>query len=135
MNKTLKTALVLSLITIFYNIAEGIISVFFGLEDDTLALFGFGADSFVEVISGIGILHMIVRMKNSEVHQRDKFERTALKITGFSFYLLVLGLVVGSILNIVYEIKPETTLVGVIVSVSSIITMYYLMTRQDEGWK
>jgi divalent metal cation (Fe/Co/Zn/Cd) transporter len=130
MNKTLKTALVLSLITIFYNIAEGIISVFFGLEDDTLALFGFGADSFVEVISGIGILHMIVRMKNSEVHQRDKFERTALKITGFSFYLLVLGLVVGSILNIVYEIKPETTLVGVIVSVSSIITMYYLMTAK-----
>ncbi|MCW8848708.1 MAG: hypothetical protein OQJ81_01915 [Melioribacteraceae bacterium] len=95
MNKTLKIALILSFITIFYNIAEGVISVFFGLEDDTLALFGFGADSFVVVISGIGILHMILRMKNSKVHQRDKFERTALKITGFSFYLLVLGLIVG----------------------------------------
>jgi divalent metal cation (Fe/Co/Zn/Cd) transporter len=130
MNKTLRTALILSLITIFYNIAEGVISVFFGLEDDTLALFGFGADSFVEVISGIGILHMILRMKNSEVHQRDKFERTALKITGFSFYLLVFGLVVGSILNIIYNIKPETTFVGVIVSSISIITMYFLMTAK-----
>lgn len=130
MNKTLKIALILALITIFYNIAEGVISVFFGLEDDTLALFGFGADSFVEVISGIGILHMIIRMKNSEVHQRDKFERTALKITGFSFYLLVLGLVAGSILNIIYEVKPETTLIGVIVSAISIVTMYYLMNAK-----
>lgn len=130
MNKTLKIALILSIITIFYNIAEGIVSVFFGLEDETLALFGFGADSFVEVISGIGILHMILRMKSSEIHQRDKFERTALKVTGVSFYLLVLGLVVGSILNIVYDVKPETTLVGVIVSVISIITMYFLMTSK-----
>ena len=130
MNKTLKIALILSLITVFYNIVEGVISVFFGLEDDTLALFGFGADSFVEVISGIGILHMILRMKNSEVHQRDKFERTALKITGFSFYLLVVGLLAGSIINIVYDIKPETTLVGVIVSVISILTMYYLMNAK-----
>ena len=130
MNKALKIALILSLITIFYNVAEGVISIFFGLEDETLALFGFGADSFVEVISGIGILHMIFRMQNGEVHQRDKFERTALKITGFSFYILVVGLVAGSILNIIYEIKPETTFVGVIISAISIITMYYLMTAK-----
>lgn len=130
MSKALRTALILSLITIFYNIAEGIVSVFFGLEDDTLALFGFGADSFVEVISGIGILHMILRMKDSEVNQHDKFERTALKITGFSFYLLVLGLVAGSILNIINDIKPDTTFVGVIVPVISIITMYFLMNAK-----
>jgi divalent metal cation (Fe/Co/Zn/Cd) transporter len=135
LNKTLKIALILSFITIFYNVAEGVISVLFGLEDETLALFGFGADSFVEVISGIGILHMILRMKNDEVHQRDIFERTALKITGFSFYLLVIGLVVGSILNVVYDIKPETTIVGVIVSFISIITMYYLMTAKQRVGK
>jgi hypothetical protein len=49
----------LALITIFYNVAEGLVSVFFGLEDETVALFGFGLDSFVEVISGVGVWHMI----------------------------------------------------------------------------
>ncbi|MEK7852009.1 MAG: hypothetical protein AAB275_08995, partial [Deltaproteobacteria bacterium] len=53
----------LALITIFYNIGEGLVSVYFGLEDETIALFGFGIDSFVEVISGIGIWHMIRRFK------------------------------------------------------------------------
>lgn len=130
MKKSLNTALILSLITIFYNIAEGVISVYFGTEDETLALFGFGVDSFVEVISGIGILHMIIRMKRSNVNNRDGFERTALKITGFSFYLLTAGLVFGSVLNILNDIKPETTIVGIIVSVISIFTMYYLMNAK-----
>ena len=40
-----KLATILALITIFYNIIEGGVSVFFGLEDETLSLFGFGVDS------------------------------------------------------------------------------------------
>ena len=126
MKNLINKALVLAVITIVYNIVEGVISVYFGLEDETFALFGFGVDSFVEVISGIGILHMIIRMKRSNVNKRDGFERTALKITGFSFYLLTAGLVFGSVLNIINDVKPETTIVGIIVSVISIFTMYYL---------
>lgn len=130
MNKLLRTAFLLSIFTIIYNVAEGAVSIFFGMEDETLALFGFGVDSFVEVISGIGILHMVLRMKYSKVESRDKFEKTALRITGFSFYLLAAGLVIGSILNILQEIKPDTTIVGIIISTISISTMYFLMTAK-----
>ncbi len=127
MKNLLRTALILSIITVGYNIVEGIVSVSYGYSDETLALFGFGIDSFVEVVSGLGILHMVLRMKNSNVYERDKFEKTALRITGISFYILTAGLIIGSILNIVYNVKPETTLAGIIVSIISIFTMYYLM--------
>jgi len=120
-------ALILSIITILYNIAEGLFSIFFGLNYETLALFGFGLDSFVEVISGIGILHMIIRMKRNPVSERDEFERTALRITGFSFYLLGAGLILASLLLIINNVKPETTIVGIIISVISILTMYALL--------
>jgi len=50
-----KKAFLLSLFTIFYNIIEGVVSMFFGYSDETLALLGFGVDSFIEVISGAGI--------------------------------------------------------------------------------
>ena len=120
-------ALLLSVITILYNIAEGLISIFFGLNDETLALFGFGLDSFVEVISGIGILHMIIRMKRNPISQRDRFERTALKITGLSFYLLCAGLILASVLLIINDVKPDTTIVGIVISLISILTMYALL--------
>lgn len=126
-SRNLKIAFYLSLITIFYNLIEGLVSVYFGSADDTLALFGFGIDSFVEVISGLGIFHMILRMKKNPVEKRDSFERTALKITGISFYLLTTGLIIGSILNIAYKIQPETTFWGIVVSSISIITMYLLV--------
>ena len=91
---------------------------------------GFGVDSFVEVISGIGIAHMIFRMKYSKVQTQDTFEKTALTVTGTAFYLLTVGLILGSILNIIYDVKPETTIPGIIIAAISIGTMYWLMTSK-----
>lgn len=130
MNNLIQKAFTISLVTIFYNLAEGLISIYFGAGDETLALLGFGVDSFVEVISGVGIAHMIFRMKYSKVQDRDDFEKTALKITGTSFYILTAGLIIGSVLNIVNNSKPETTLPGIVISLISILTMFWLMTAK-----
>jgi divalent metal cation (Fe/Co/Zn/Cd) transporter len=122
-----KWAYALSLITIFYNLAEGIISVLFGMEDKTIALFGFGVDSFVEVISGLGIWHMVRRMMRNGNEDRDRFERRALKITGSAFYLLTAGLIVTSAAALYQGRKPETTFWGIIVSLVSILSMWLLI--------
>ena len=128
-NATLyKRASLLAVITILYNIAEGIISVSFGLEDETLALFGFGLDSFVEVISGVGIWHMIVRIRNSQSSASpDHFEQRALRITGSAFYLLTAGLVVVAAINLLQGHRPETTFWGIVISSVSIMTMWLLI--------
>ena len=117
----------LALFTIFYNIAEGIISTYIGFEDESLALFGFGSDSFIEVISGLGIAHMILRIKKNPDSKRDDFERTALRVTGFAFYLLTLGLVLTSIYNIWTGHKPLETFWGVVISLISILIMWILV--------
>ena len=82
-SKLWRAALWAALITIFYNIFEGIVSVIFGYSDETLSLFGFGLDSFVEVISGLGVFHMIIRInKNSITNYRVFF----LFINGWTHY-------------------------------------------------
>lgn len=125
-NKMLTIALWLAIITVFYNFIEGVVSIAIGLSDGTLCLFGFGLDSFVEVISGIGIWHMVMRIQKGE-EGRDSFEKTALRVTGFSFFLLTAGLVVSAGLNIFHHTHPSTTRWGIIVSVISIVTMLVLM--------
>jgi divalent metal cation (Fe/Co/Zn/Cd) transporter len=125
-----KQAYWLSLFTIFYNIIEGIVSMILGYEDETLTLFGFGADSFIEVMSGIGIAVMIFRIRQNPDSPKTKFETTALKITGTAFYLLSAGLFVGIIFNLINHRKPETTLWGVIISLMSILVMLWLMTAK-----
>lgn len=117
----------LSLITIFYNIVEGVVSVLFGLQDETIALFGFGLDSFVEVMSGIGIWHMIRRMRVNSTSNHDRFEQTALKITGTAFYILTAGLVLSAAITLLKGHKPETTLWGIIIASVSILFMWLLI--------
>ncbi|HEX3007811.1 MAG TPA: cation transporter [Bacteroidales bacterium] len=131
-----KRAYLLSLFTIFYNIIEGLVSMFLGYEDETLTLFGFGADSFIEVISGVGIAMMITRIRNNPHSSKSPFEVTALRITGTAFYLLSLGLLVGIVVNIIQGHKPETTFWGVVISVISILVMMWLMnTKKNVGRK
>lgn len=133
--KLYKKALYLSLFTIIYNVLEGIASMILGYEDETLTLFGFGADSFIEVISGIGITIMILRMRQNTESRKSAFEIQALKITGTAFYLLSVGLIVGIIFSILNNHKPETTIWGVIISLISIFVMVWLMLAKKNVGK
>lgn len=120
-------ALLLAIFTIVYNIAEGVFSTFFGANDETLTLFGFGIDSFVEVASGLGIAHMISRIRRAHTETRlDKFEKQALRITGVGFLVLTGGLVIGACLSIIFQQKPVSTLAGLIISLASILSMGFL---------
>ena len=130
-----KLAYRLSLFTIFYNIIEGLVSMILGYNDKTLTLFGFGADSFIEVMSGIGIAVMILRIKQNPDSPKSTFEIKALKITGTAFYLLSAGLLAGIVLNITNHHKPETTLWGVIISLISIVVMVWLMNAKRKTGK
>ena len=73
---------------------------------------------------------MIVRIKKNPGSSRDKFERTALRITGFAFFLLVIALLASSIYNIWVDHKPITTIYGVVISLISIVVMLILV-----AWK
>lgn len=130
-----KFAFGLALFTVIYNVAEGFICTYFGYKEESLTLFGFGVDSFIEVISGIGIAHMILRIQQNTSVNRDNFEKTALKITGYSFYLLVFGLIVTSINNLWTGHKPVTTFWGLIISLISIVVMWVLIVQKTRVGK
>lgn len=130
-----KTAYSLSLFTIFYNLAEGVVSMLLGYTDETLALFGFGVDSFIEVMSGIGIAVMIMRIRQNPKSSKSGFEIKALKITGTAFYLLSVGLLAGITVNVINHQKPETTFWGVVISLVSIAVMVWLMNAKKKVGK
>ena len=133
--KLYRGAFGLAIFTIIYNLIEGVASTYLGYEDESLTLFGFGADSFIELISGLGIAHMVLRIQKEPESNRDNFEKTALRITGFSFYSLVIGLILSGVYNIYTGHKPETTFWGVIISLISIAVMWALIIGKTKVGK
>ena len=131
-NKLYKQAYILSLFTIFYNLIEGVVSMILGYQDEALTLFGFGVDSFIEVMSGIGIAVMILRIKQNHNSSKSSLEIKALKITGTAFYLLSTGLLAGIVVSIINHQKPETTFWGVVISLISIAVMVWLMNAKKK---
>lgn len=120
----------LSVFTIVYNLLEGVVSVWFGLSDESLTLFGFGLDSFVESVSGLGILAMVLRIWNNPNQPRGPFEKTALQVTGSGFYVLAGILLVTAIYNLLTGHRPETTLWGAVISTISLSVMWALIVAK-----
>jgi len=119
-------AIGLAVFTVLYNLGEGFVSLYFGVQDEALTLAGFGVDSFIEVISGVGILAMIARLRRYGNAGRGRFEKLALQSTGTCFYLLVAGLLPGAVVSISEGRQPDTTVAGILVSVLSIAIMRVL---------
>lgn len=120
-------AMFFAVLTIIFNIAEGLVSIWFGVSDDMLTLSGFGVDSFIETISAIGVVVMITRIRNNPETDKSRFEVSALKLTGWCFYVLAVILAIGAIFNIVHGHKPESTTAGAIISLISIASMIGLI--------
>lgn len=120
-------ALWLAFFTVFYNLLEGLVSIYFGVSDEALTLFGFGVDSFIEVMSGAGIVVMVMRIRQNPDTSRTQFEMTALRVTGTAFYLLAVGLGATAIYNLFTAHKPTTTLPGLVISAISIAMMWALV--------
>jgi len=123
-------ALWLAFFTILYNLVEGSVATALGYAGESLALFGFGLDSFIELISGLGIVQMIWRLRRAPDSERGRPEKTALRITGTAFYLLVIGLVSTSLYHLFIGHRPETTLWGVVISSISIAIMGFLVWQK-----
>ena len=92
-----------------------------------MSLFGFGLDSFVEVVSGVGIWHMIHRVRQNGGEKPDQFEQRALRITGTAFIVLTAGLAITCLVDLYRGHKPESTFWGIIISILSIVSMWLLI--------
>lgn len=115
----------LAVFTIGYNLLEGLVSMGFGLADDSVALFGFGADSFIEVASALLVLWRLRHLDRLAATDLER-ERKATIGIGILFLLLATGTVFASLMQLLSRRHPETTVPGVAISLASLAFMFWL---------
>jgi divalent metal cation (Fe/Co/Zn/Cd) transporter len=123
----------LALFTIFYNLVEGLVSMGFGWADDSMALFGFGADSFIEVGSALLVLWRLRGEAGGCASERLRRERRAALGIGVLLALLALGTAAGAVVQLVLRHHPDTTLPGLLVSLASLGFMFWLWTSKKRA--
>ena len=115
----------LEIFTIGYNSLEGLIAVGVGIYAGSIALVGFGFDSFIEVISGATLLW---RLNTKRDHaDAERAERIALKIVGISFILLAAYVLFDSAKSLLQHEHPNESIPGIILAAASLVVMPLLV--------
>src|SRR5690242_5806087 len=107
--------------TIAWNTIEGLVAVIAGVFAGSIALVGFGIDSFIEVTSGAALLW---RMSvDADVQRRAPNERRALKIVGTCFLALAAYITYESATDLWSKKAPEHSVPGIVLACVSLVVM------------
>ncbi|MBP7618630.1 MAG: cation transporter [Geothrix sp.] len=99
----------------------------FGWADDSIALFGFGADSFIEVASALLVLWKLLD------HGNLARERKATLGIGRLFLALATGMAGGALLQLMARHHPPTTVPGLVISALSLACMVFLWRAKRQA--
>lgn len=133
----IRKAVYLSWFTIIYNLVEGVVSIFYGVSDESFALAGFGGDSLIEVGSAFLVLWRF-RGESAGGEKSISLEREKRATLGIGILFILLALTTGtaSSVQLIQQDHPETTLPGLIISALSLSFMFYLWSaKRDVGRK
>ena len=130
-----KKALLLSYFTVGYNVLEGIASIFAGLFAGSIALVGFGMDSFVESLSGCIMIWRFRKHGKITEEEEEKVELRAIKLIAYTFFILGSYVLYESIKKLYFHEIPNTSLLGIIIAIVSIIVMPVLFYMKYQTGK
>jgi cation diffusion facilitator family transporter len=110
--------------TVAWNVVEGVVAIGAGLLTGSVSLVGFGADSFIEVISAVALLWRLRKAgPNASAEERGDAERRALYLVAATFFLLAAYIAYEAAGALLSGEGPEDSTVGLVLSVVSLLVM------------
>jgi divalent metal cation (Fe/Co/Zn/Cd) transporter len=125
--RLLVRALRLEYVTVGWNLIEGVIAIAAALAAGSVALLGFGIDSFVESASGsVLIWRLLAERRATDEERIEHVERRAQKLVAASLALLAAYIAWDSVTSILAGDRPEPSLVGIALATVSLVVMWWL---------
>ena len=123
LKKTHKLGLLLSYITVGYNVVEGIVSVALGLLTGSIALVGFGFDSFIESLSGSVMVWRLSKHGKISEEEEEAVEAKAANLVGITFFILAAYILYESVTAFISPKPVEPSIFGIVLAVLSLLVM------------
>jgi divalent metal cation (Fe/Co/Zn/Cd) transporter len=123
----LARALRLEYLTVGWNVVEGVVAIAAALAAGSVALLGFGIDSFVESASGsVLIWRLLAERRATDEERIEHVERRAQRLVAASLVVLAVYIAWDSITSILAGERPQPSLVGIVLAAVSLVVMWWL---------
>ena len=125
--RLLRRGLRLEYFTVGWNVVEGLVAVAAALAAGSVALLGFGIDSFVETASGLIIIWRLQAERRAVDHERiEAVERRAQRFVAASLVALAAYITFDAVTTLLAGDRPEASPVGVGIASLSLGVMWWL---------
>lgn len=111
-------------ITVAWMVVEAALAIGAGIAARSVLLTAFGFDSVVELLSGL-VLHrrLSVEAQGASVEHVERLERKTTRISGVLLVLLCAYVFITSVVGLVAGIKPEGSVLGIVVAAVAVVAM------------
>lgn len=107
-------------VTIAYNIVEALVAITAGTVASSGALFAFGLDSAIEVLSAAAVAWQFTR------RDPERWEKPTLRVIAVAFFALAVFVTVTSLLALITRVEVEHSPVGILITALSVVIMPFL---------
>jgi divalent metal cation (Fe/Co/Zn/Cd) transporter len=112
----LKRGLRLEYATLAWNVVGTAIVIIAAISAGSVALAGFGIDSFIEIFASL----VVVWQLNGAAEHR---EQRALRLIGLAFFALVVYVCIQSARTLLLQLRPDTSVLGIVWLAATLIVM------------
>jgi cation diffusion facilitator family transporter len=120
-------ALRLEYLTVGWNVVEGAVAVTAAHLAGSVALLGFGIDSFVEMASGLVLLWRLrAEARHTDPHAIARLDRRARRLVGASLFGLAAFVAFDAVQSLVTSERPRPSLTGIALTLVSMTLMVWL---------
>jgi divalent metal cation (Fe/Co/Zn/Cd) transporter len=126
-SRLLVRGLRLEYLTVGWNVVEGIVAIAAALAAGSVALLGFGIDSFVETASGLIIVwRLMAEQRGADTERTEAVERRAQRLVAASLVGLAAYIVFDAVTTLTAGERPDASPIGVVVAALSLGVMWWL---------
>lgn len=131
--RLLTRGLRLEYLTVGWNIVEGLIAVGAGIAAGSIALIGFGVDSFVETISGVVLIWRLSAEARGTLDEAsvERVEKRAERIVGMAFLVLAAYVAFEAVRSLLTQEAPQASPIGIGLTAVSIAVMLWLAAAKQ----
>jgi len=110
--------------TMAYNVVEGAITLWAGFHAGSIALVGFGLDSYIECAAAATLLwRLTLETRGAPTESIERSEQWVHRFVGATFIALALYVLGQAGWTLLTSEAPEESLVGIILAVASLVIM------------
>ena len=110
--------------TMAYNILEGVLAIGAGFDAKSIALVGFGLDSFIECAAATALFWRLgIETRGADPESIERSERRVHRFVGSTFLVLALYVLIQAGWTLWQKEAVEESVIGIILAIASLIVM------------